>query len=89
MHVNTDADDSCEGRDMGRSRHESSTSFTPGTPVSPLDAEGVGYLHEATSYAAKAYACEAQGDFVGAFSLYKVAVSSLLEGVQSECCPLT
>ncbi|XP_070389991.1 ribosomal protein S6 kinase-like 1 isoform X2 [Dermacentor albipictus] len=77
-------DDSCEGRDMGRLRHESSTSFTPGTPVSPLDAEGVGYLHEATSYAAKAYACEAQGDFVGAFSLYKVAVSSLLEGVQKD-----
>lgn len=79
-----DADESCEGRDTRRSRHESSTSFTPGTPVSPLDAEGVGYLHEATSYAAKAYACEAQGDFVGAFSLYKVAVSSLLEGVQKD-----
>lgn len=67
-----------------RSRHDSAASFTPGTPVSPVDAEGMVYLHEASSCAAKAHACEAQGDFVGAFSLYKVAVSSLLEGVQSE-----
>uniref|UniRef100_A0A224Z5E4 p90 ribosomal S6 kinase n=1 Tax=Rhipicephalus zambeziensis TaxID=60191 RepID=A0A224Z5E4_9ACAR len=79
-----DADESGGGRDAERSRHESATSFTPGTPVSPLDTEGVAYLHEATSSAAKAYACEAQGDFVGAFSLYKVAVSCLLEGVQKD-----
>lgn len=79
-----DADESCGGRDTERSRHESATSFTPGTPVSPLDTEGVAYLHEATCSAAKAYACEAQGDFVGAFSLYKVAVSCLLEGVQKD-----
>lgn len=67
-----------------RSRHDSAASFTPGTPVSPVDAEGMVYLHEASSCAAKAHACEAQGDFVGAFSLYKVAVSSLLEGVQKD-----
>ncbi|KAH6933062.1 hypothetical protein HPB50_011738 [Hyalomma asiaticum] len=79
-----DEDETCGGRDTHRSRHESATSFTPGTPVSPLDTDGVAYIHEATSSAAKAYACEAHGDFVGAFSLYKVAVSSLLEGVQKD-----
>ncbi|KAL3214547.1 hypothetical protein MRX96_007027 [Rhipicephalus microplus] len=79
-----DADKSCGVRETERTWHESATSFTPGTPVSPLDTEGVAYLHEATSSAAKAYACEAQGDFVGAFSLYKVAVSCLLEGVQKD-----
>lgn len=73
-----------ENEDAERSRHDSSSSFTPGTPVSPVDAEGIAYLHEASSCAAKAHACEAQGDFVGAFSLYKVAVSSLLGGVQKD-----
>ncbi|XP_077510693.1 ribosomal protein S6 kinase-like 1 isoform X1 [Amblyomma americanum] len=77
--------DETDGRgDTGRSRHDSATSFSLGTPVSPLDVEGIGYLHEATSCAAKAHACEANGDFVGAFSLYKSAVSSLLEGVQKD-----
>lgn len=81
---NNDSDEAAGRGDTERSRHDSATNFSLGTPVSPPDAEGIGYLHEATSYAAKAHACEDHGDFVGAFSLYKRAVSSLLEGVQKD-----
>lgn len=59
-------------------------------PLSPLDVHSGGdnrdaeYLRVAAEIVTWAYNCEASGDFMAAFSHYKGAVATLLEGVQND-----